>query len=198
MAVSPTDSELVSQALAGDQTAYRELVVRHGGAAFNLVVRLVQNRAAAEDLTQEAFIRAFERLATYDRARKFSSWFLQVAHHIAIDYLRRKRRDNVSLDALLDAGFPGPARDADSPHEEAERQALANGLEAALAQLRPEYRAAIVLHYQQGLGHADISGILGVPTGTVKTYLHRARKEMGAILVAAGWGPLETLKRTNP
>jgi len=193
--VSPTDSELVTQALGGGEAAYRELVARHATAALNLIARLVRDRALAEDLTQDAFIRAFERLATFDKSRNFSSWFLQVAHNVAVDYIRRKRVPSVSLDLLSAEGYE-PAADehrALSPHAEAERRELAQALERGLAVLRPEYRAAIVLHYQQGLGHADISAILGVPIGTVKTYLHRGRKEMADLLARQGWDKAETL-----
>jgi RNA polymerase sigma-70 factor (ECF subfamily) len=198
MGVSSTDSELVARALAGDQSAYRELVVSHNGPAFNLILRLVQNRALAEDLTQEAFIRAFERLATYDRDRQFSSWFLQVAHNVAIDYLRRKKIDTTSLDTLVASGFPADDELGESPEKYAERAAMTAAIDRGLARLRPEYRAAIVLHYQQGLGHAEISAVLRVPVGTIKTYLHRGRKELAEYLTAAGWGPVETLGPPNP
>lgn len=201
--MSPSDAELASQALAGSQPAFRELVTRYAAAAVNLIARMVQDRVLAEDLAQDAFIRAFQRLSSYDPQRKFSSWFLQVAHNVAIDHLRRKRLDTVSLDKLVADGHPGPADDParSSPAVYAERAAFASALEQALARIRPEHRNAIVLHYQEGLSHAEISAILGVPIGTVKTYLHRGRKELAALLSAQGWGPAgssETLERSHP
>lgn len=201
--MSPSDAELAEQALAGSQSAFRELVIRYAGAAVNLLARLVQDRALAEDLAQDAFVRAFQRLASYDPGRKFSSWFLQVAHNVGIDHLRRRRLDTVSLDQLVAAGHPGAVDEAanSSPALSAERAAFASALESALARIRPQHRSAIVLYYQEGLSHAEISTILGVPTGTVKTYLHRGRKELAALLSAQGWGPTEsaeTLARTRP
>jgi RNA polymerase sigma-70 factor (ECF subfamily) len=169
----------------------------------NFIARKVTDRALAEDLAQDAFLRAFKRLSSYDPQRKFSSWFLQVAHNVTIDHLRRKRLNMVSLDQLIESGHPGMADDPirSSPAAQADRTALAAALEEALARIRPEYRDAIILHYQEGLGHAEISGILGVPIGTVKTHLHRGRKELAARLSSKGWGPagsLETLRRPNP
>jgi RNA polymerase sigma-70 factor (ECF subfamily) len=201
--VSPSDAELASQALAGSQAAFRELVTRYAAVTVNVIARMVQDRALAEDLAQDAFIRAFQRLSSYDPQRKFSSWFLQVAHNVTIDHLRRKKLNTVSLDQLVENGHPGTADDAarSSPAVQADRTALASALERALARIRPEHRNAIILHYQEGLGHAEISAILGVPVGTVKTYLHRGRKELAELLSAQGWGPAgprETLGRLNP
>jgi len=188
--VEPTDAELARQALAGSQAAYQALVARYASAAVNLAARLVHDRALAEDLAQEAFVRAFARLSTFDPERRFSSWFFQVLHNVAVDFLRRKRIDTVSLDVLQADGYPGPpAARSSSPDAQAEQRSLADALAAALRRIRPEYREAIALKYQQDLGIDEIAGILGLPEGTVKTYLHRGRKELAAILSAEGWKP---------
>lgn len=186
-----SDAELARQALGGSQTAYGALVGRYASAAVNVAARLVNDRALAEELAQEAFVRAFSRLATYDPERRFSSWFFQILHNVSVDYLRRRRVETVSLDALLNSGYAGPADDdpASSPETEAERRALAAALADATGRLRHDFREAIVLKYQQGLSVNEIAEILGVPEGTVKTYLHRGRKELAAVLSAAGWGP---------
>jgi RNA polymerase sigma-70 factor (ECF subfamily) len=186
-----SDAELARQALAGSQAAYRALVARYAAPAVNTAARLVNDRALAEDIVQEAFVRAFARLRTYDPQRRFSAWFLQVLHNVAVDYLRRKRVETVSLDALQADGYPGPPADASasSPEAEMERGALAAALGDALSRIRSEYREAIILRYQQGLTVEEIADVLKAPEGTVKTYLHRARKELAAILSAAGWNP---------
>jgi RNA polymerase sigma-70 factor (ECF subfamily) len=191
--VPTSDAELARQALAGSQAAYSALVGRYASAAINVAARLVNDRAVAEELAQEAFIRAFARLRTYDHERRFSSWFFQILHNVSVDYLRRRRLDTISLDTLLTAGYAGPTDDdpASSPDIEAERRALTAALADALGHLRPEFREAVVLKYQQGLSVEEIAQILGIPEGTVKTYLHRARKELAVILSAAGWGPPE-------
>jgi len=191
--VPTSDAELARQALAGSQAAYSELVARYASPAVSVAARLVSDRALAEELAQEAFVRAFARLGTYDQKRRFSSWFFQILHNISIDYLRRRRVETISLDTLLTAGHPGPADDtpAASPEYEAEHRALAMALTEAISRLRHEFREAVVLKYQQGLSVDEIAAILGVPEGTVKTYLHRARKELAVILSAAGWGPAD-------
>jgi len=189
--VPPSDAELARQALAGSQAAYTALVGRYASAAVSVAARLVNDRAVAEELAQEAFVRAFARLRTYDPERRFSAWFFQVLHHVAVDHLRRRRLETVSLDALLADGYAGPSAShtSSSPEAEAERSALAAALGDALARIRPDYREAIILRYQQGLAVEEIADILEVPVGTVKTFLHRARKELAGMLSAAGWGP---------
>jgi RNA polymerase sigma-70 factor (ECF subfamily) len=189
--VRPTDAELASEALAGSQAAYRSLVARYAAGAVNLAARLVHDRALAEDLAQEAFVRAFARLGTYDRERRFSAWFFRILHNVTLDYLRRKRIDTVSLDGLQEAGYAGPESDAheSSPEAVAERRELTIALDRALPRIRPEYREALMLRYQQDLSIEEIAAILDVPDGTVKTYLHRGRKELAALMSAAGWGP---------
>lgn len=186
----PTDAELVRDALAGSQAAYRTLVTRYASAAVNVAARLVHDRAVAEELAQDAFVRAFARLDSYDPERKFSAWFFRVLHNLVIDHLRRRRVDTVSLDALTADGYQGPMdASTTSPEDELERRGLAVALEDALSRLRREYREVVVLRYQQGLTVEEIAEALGLPEGTVKTFLHRARKEMAGLLTAAGWKP---------
>jgi RNA polymerase sigma factor (sigma-70 family) len=190
--VSYTDAELVQQALAGSQPAYRDLVSRYATPAVNLATRMVRDRALAEDLAQEAFARAFERLATYDQQRRFVSWFFQILHNVTIDYLRRKHLPTVSLDDLQEAGALPPAAvsTADSPEAQAEQAALARALDFALARIRPEYREAVVLCYREELSVEEVAEIMSLPSGTVKTYLFRARKELAQILSAQGWSKI--------
>jgi RNA polymerase sigma factor (sigma-70 family) len=190
--VSYTDAELVQQALAGSQPAYHDLVSRYATPAVNLATRMVRDRALGEDLAQEAFARAFERLATYDQQRRFVSWFFQIVHNVTIDYLRRKHLPTVSLDDLQEAGALPPAAVSteDSPEARAEQAALARALDVALARIRPEYREAIVLCYREELSVEEVAEIMSLPSGTVKTYLFRARKELAQILSAQGWSKI--------
>jgi RNA polymerase sigma-70 factor (ECF subfamily) len=189
--VPTSDAELAKEALAGSEEASRELVARYASPAVNFVFRFVHDRALAEDLSQEGFLRVFQRLHTYDPERKFSSWFFQVLRNVTIDYLRLNRLATSSLDELTEAGYEGAAADrtSSSPEHLAENEALARALDHALTQIRPEYREVVVLRYQEGLTQPEISEILGLPSGTVKTYLHRARKELALILSSTGWGP---------
>lgn len=189
-----SDAELTCQALAGSQAAFSTLVGRYASAAVNVATRLVGDRAVAEELAQEAFVKAFARLATFDPDRRFSSWFFRILHNVSVDYLRQRRIKTTSLDALLTGGYAGPTdhHPSSSPETEAERRALAAALAKALGRLRVPFREAIILKYQQGLSVDEIAEVLSIPRGTVKTYLHRGRKELAVILSAAGWGRAES------
>ena len=186
--MSPTDAELAQQALGGSQAAYHQLTSRYATAAVNFAARLVRDRAVAEELAQEAFLRAFDRLASYDVSRKFSSWFFQIVHNITVDYLRRSRVETVSLDVLESTGHPAADTATSAPDEQAEQTALADALDKALTAVRPEYREAILLRYREDLSHHEIAEIMRLPIGTVKTYLHRARKELADVMSGLGWG----------
>jgi RNA polymerase sigma-70 factor, ECF subfamily len=190
VAVQRSDAELARDARSGSEAAYRELVARYATPAVNFTCRLVHDRALAEDLAQEGFLRVYQRLHTYDPERKFSSWFFQVLRNVTIDYLRVNRLPTASLDALQEEGHHIAAvdRESASPEELAGRGELASAIGAALSRVRPEYREVVVLRYQEGLTQPEIAEILGLPAGTVKTYLHRARKELAEILTGQGWG----------
>ena len=189
MSVAQSDADLAQDALSGSEAAYRELVTRYASPAVNFIYRIVGDRALAEDLAQEGFLRVYQRLDTYDPTRKFWSWFFQVLRNITIDYLRVHRLSTSSLDELEEEGNRGAAvdRESVSPEQAAEQGELAAAMTAALSRIRPEYRECVVLRYQEGLTHPEIAEILGLPAGTVKTYLHRARKELAEILVESGW-----------
>jgi len=199
--VTASDAELARDALAGSEAAYRELVTRYATPAVNFIFRIVRDRALAEDLAQEGFLRVYQRLKTFDPQRKFSSWFFQVLRNITIDYLRVNRLPTSSLDELAEEGVQGAAvdRDSRSPEQLAGQSELATAMTVALSRIRPEYREVVVLRYQEGLTQPEIAEILGLPSGTVKTYLHRARKELAGILSELGWGPgTETLSAEVP
>jgi RNA polymerase sigma-70 factor (ECF subfamily) len=181
------DAAIVGEALAGSQAAYRELVRRYQGPVLNLVAHMVRDRSEAEDLTQEVFVKAFARLGTYDTTRRFASWVFKIAHNHTIDHLRRVRPDTLSLDAGEHAELPAAA--IASPQELVERAEMADDLDRAVQRLRVEYREVILLRYQEDLPQDEIADVLGVPEGTVKTYLHRARKELAAAMMAKGWKP---------
>ena len=201
MSVTASDAELARDALAGSEAAYRELVTRYATPAVNFIFRIVRDRALAEDLAQEGFLRVYQRLKTFDPQRKFSSWFFQVLRNITIDYLRVNRLPTSSLDELAEEGVQGAAvdRDSRSPEQLAGQSELATAMTVALSRIRPEYREVVVLRYQEGLTQPEIAEILGLPSGTVKTYLHRARKELAGILAELGWGPgTETLSAEVP
>jgi RNA polymerase sigma-70 factor (ECF subfamily) len=198
------DAVLVASALRGSQAAWRELVVRFERPVYTLILRMVHDPAAAEDLAQEVFVKAFRHLATYDPERKLASWLFKIAHNSSIDHLRRAVVETVPLAAEKDEGGDFLAVLADTstegPLAAVERRAMARALERAIAGLRGEYREAVVLRYVEGLSYQEICDVLGLPLGTVKTNLHRARKELALAMTALGWGTpgTETLHPEAP
>lgn len=189
-----TDAHLVASALAGSQEAFRELVLRFERPVYSLIARMVNDPAAAEDLAQEAFVKAYRSLHTYDASRKLSSWLFKIAHNTTIDHLRRHAPETVSLEAPRDeegrGGLAAVLADGsvEDPAAAAERRDMARSLERAISRLRPEYREAVVLFYVEGATYQEICEVTGLPLGTVKTNLHRARKELAAEMAALGWG----------
>lgn len=188
-----TDAELVAGALKGSQDAYRELVKRFERPVYSLIVRMVQDPATAEDLAQEVFVKAFRRLNTYDPQWKFSSWLFKIAHNTTIDHLRRGTPETVPLEAEEDdrGSLSAVLADetAEDPRAAAERRDLGRSLDRAISSLRPEYRQAVLMFYAHGASYQDICEVTGLPLGTVKTNLHRARKELAQAMTSLGWGP---------
>ena len=188
--MAATDVELVRGALNGSEHAYRDIVLRYQRPVFGLVARVVRDPGRAEELAQDTFVKAFRALHTYDTTRKFSAWLLTIAHHVAIDEVRKGSLATVSLDDLTGPDAP-PMEIADrkgaTPAALAERTELATALKAAIGKLRPEYREIVNLRYEQELEYDEIADITGLPLGTVKSSLFRARKELAVEMEAMGW-----------
>ena len=110
--MTPSDAELVERALHGSQDAYRALMERHASAVFNVIARLVREPGVAEELAQDSFVKAFNALRSFDPAYKFINWILRIAHNTAIDHLRRRRPNTVSIDeeAAGAGGVRSPGR----------------------------------------------------------------------------------------
>jgi RNA polymerase sigma-70 factor (ECF subfamily) len=148
------------------------------------------DRALAEDLAQETFVKAYLKLSGFDSTRRLSSWLFRIAHNTAVDALRRSRLPTVSAGDARDPSEP----DADhlaapALPDPVETEALGQALDEAMAQLRPEYRAAVMLRYEEGLPFEDVAHVLGVPEATARSYVHRARKQLAARLAEGGWQP---------
>ena len=155
-----------------------------------LIARMTGDRALAEELAQDTFVKAFRHLAAFDTTRRLSSWLFRIAHNTALDALRRPRPRELSIDAVSPGtGVPQEELAADPVPDPVERKALGRAIETALGRLRPEFRAAIVLRYQEALSFDEIGRILGVPETTARSHVHRARKELTRRLSDAGWEP---------
>ena len=181
-----TDQEIVVLARAGEEAAYRELIRRYERPLFSLLYRMVRDRELAEDLAQEAFIKALNAIESYRPEYKFSSWIFKIANNTAIDHLRRRELDTLSLEGSPHAETPEAVEATalqigdrqESPLDAVEARELGGQIEQAIAQLRPEYRSCILLRHVEGRAYEEIAEILSLPLGTVKTYIHRARNEL--------------------
>ena len=185
-----TDQEVVEHALKGEEVAYRELLRRYQRPVFSLIYRMVRDRELAEDLAQETFVKVLNALDRYRCEYKFSSWVFKIANNAAIDHLRKKELDTLSLEGGPDATTPERVEattlqlgdQAESPLDELEARELGSQIERAIGRLRPEYRSCIILRHVEGRPYEEIAGIMDLPLGTVKTYIHRARAELKASL----------------
>jgi RNA polymerase sigma-70 factor (ECF subfamily) len=192
--VGASDQEVVAQAREGHEDAFRELVRRYQRPVFSLVYRMVRDRELAEDLAQETFVKVLNAIDSYKPAFKFSSWIFKIANNAAIDHLRRRELDTLSLEGAPDATTPDRVEattlqisdHAESALEELEARELGSAIERAIELLRPEYRSCILLRHVEGRSYEEIAEILDLPLGTVKTYIHRARAQLKQAL-----GPLK-------
>ncbi|HEV2175966.1 MAG TPA: RNA polymerase sigma factor [Terriglobia bacterium] len=178
------DPHVVKRCLAGEDSAWEELLRSHSRKVYNLCYRFTGRTSEAEDLTQEVFIKIFQTLRSYDALQgSFSTWLNRVARNHLVDHYRRTRKDRVtsSLDDEA-AGVeqkPSPDEHPLARLEARERQEL---LQAALDRLSPDMREAVVLRDFQDLDYVEIAQVLGVPEGTVKSRINRGRLELARVL----------------
>jgi RNA polymerase sigma-70 factor (ECF subfamily) len=171
--------------MAGSQSAFEQILRRFQRPVLSFILRMTGDPALAEDLAQETFVKAFRSLAAFDSSRRLSSWLFRIAHNTTVDALRRRKTPTVALDSD-EAPIDPPAPATVDP---VERRALSQALQAALARLRPDQRAAVVLRYEDGLGFEEIGRVLGMPAATARSHVHRARKELARLMTEAGWTP---------
>lgn len=181
-----SDQEVVERARNGKESAFRELIRRYERPVFSLIFRLVRDRERAEDLAQDTFIKVLNALDRYDPSFKFSSWIFKIAHNTALDDLRRKHPETLSIDGSphaatsdeLEATVLTPVSVDETPEDFTSSREIGTHIEEAIGRLRVEYRTAILLCHVEGRPYEEVARIMNVPLGTVKTYIHRARNEL--------------------
>ena len=180
------DARLVARATAGDQGAFRQLFEAYSPLIFRIVQRMVDDREDAAEVTQDVFVRAFQRLGSLRDGQAFYAWITRLAVNMAHDHLRRRRPPALSLNA------PPPGMDesaewqlpSDDPDSEERLLAgeLSEHVQRALLALSPDHRIVVVLHHLEAMPVEKIAEILRVPEGTVKSRLSRARVELRRLL----------------
>lgn len=178
------DAELVRRCRAGDNAAWESIVRSQTRRLYNLCYRFTGQRQEAEDLTQEVFLRVFRTLDSYDPGQgALAVWMHRVARNLLIDHYRatRKQRLAVSLEDELPR-LEEKASAAPPPDRAVALRELSATLQQALVRLSPELREAVILRDLQELDYREISRVLDIPEGTVKSRINRGRAELGKIL----------------
>lgn len=179
------DIRLVERAKNGDQSAYAELMNRYREAIYHMLLKMVNNANDSEDLTIEAFSKAFKNLDQYTPNFAFSTWLFKIATNNCIDFIRKKRIDHISLDRengekdnisyTIHAGIP-------DPEEDLIKKQKARILRSVVNTLKPRYRKLVELRYFNEFSYDEIAKELDLPLGTVKAQLFRARELLYNIL----------------
>jgi RNA polymerase sigma-70 factor (ECF subfamily) len=176
----PTDEDLVVGVLAGDESAYGRLVTRYRDYVYTIAVRIVGDESDAEDVAQETFVRAYRALPKFRGDSKFSSWLYRIATNRALTHLKRRRRRGSVVD--VDAGPHVEAEagrsevgESPGPDELVIGEEFRRQVRAAVLRLPEQYRVVVTLFYLEERSYKEVAAILGIPMGTLKTHLHRAR-----------------------
>lgn len=164
---------------AGTPLGWEEIVTEHSDRVFRLAYRLTGNRHDAEDLTQEVFVRVFRSLDSYTPGT-FEGWLHRITTNLFLDQARRRQR--IRFDALSDERAGQMASDSPSPDSAYSDRTFDDDVEAALATLPPDFRAAVVLCDVEGLSYEEIASIMDAKLGTVRSRIHRGRAMLRAAL----------------
>jgi RNA polymerase sigma-70 factor (ECF subfamily) len=174
------DSHLIEEALKGDDRAYKRLMAKYHDAIFNFVSRMVHDREQVDDLTQEAFIKAFSSLKNFNEEFAFSTWLYKIATNNCIDYIRKKKLQMYSIDKPIeskDSDFtfelPDDSAEADEGLITTQRAAMLRG---AINKLPERYRRVIQMRHVEEKSYEEIADLLDLPIGTVKAHIFRARE----------------------
>lgn len=179
------DYKLVKLAIAGDEKAYAELLDRYRDAIYYMLLKMVNNKSDAEDLTIEAFGKAFKNIAQYTPNYAFSTWLFKISTNNCIDFIRKKKANLVSLDHTTDdqENITTPLQsDTPDPEEDmikSQRMALTRSV---VEKLKPRYKTLVELRYFKEYSYEEIANELNLPLGTVKAQLFRARELLFNIL----------------
>lgn len=184
-----TDEELASKAAGGDREAFAELVQRYEKPIFAFAFRMIGSREDARDLAQEAFLKAFRALATFKENSRFSPWIYAITNNLCIDFLRRKGRNNLSLEQPLPEGGERQIGGGLDPSRSLERKETQLLVQQALDFLPVKFKNVLVLRHMQELSYEEIAQALGISVSLVKTHLFRAREALRKqIIVLEGGG----------
>lgn len=180
------DIALIDEALSGKQSSYEKLMKKYYQMIYNLVYRMISKKEDVEDLTQEAFIKAFNSLQNFDKQFAFSTWRFKIATNNAIDYLRKKKLYTFSIDKEIQADdsdykFEIPDHE-NKPDKHILDDQLKQIINEAIETLPPKYKSVIVLRHKEEKEYEEIAKELKIPLGTVKAHIFRGRELLNKYL----------------
>ena len=181
---APPDQTLIDQCLAGRREAFGQLVERYQHRLYHGLLHALGSAEDAQDIAQEAFVNAFEKLSSFKGQAAFYSWLFRIALNAAVSARRKTRRMSVSVDSRRDENGleptdENPSNEPSYAMDVSDRQRL---VQRALAELSEEFRTALVLKEIEGMSYEEIAEVMEVPLGTVRSRIHRARLELRAKL----------------
>ena len=183
--MNPDDRRLITETLNGRPAAFGELVRRYQDRLYNAVLRLLNHPDDTLDVVQDAFVNAYQSLGSFKGDAEFYTWMYRIAFNVAISHKRKRRRALVSLEAGRHgepAIDPADPSDDTRPGAAMERAEEGAALQAGLARLSAEHRTVLVLKDIEGMKYEQMAEVLGVPVGTIRSRLHRARLELRELL----------------
>lgn len=178
--------KIIESCLLGNTQMFSRLIDNYKNMVYNLAYRMSNNSQEAEDISQEAFLRAYQSLTRFNPSYKFSTWLYQITLNIIRDRFKKKGLNYVSLDTPIKTDdsefYPQPLDSTNDPEQIVARQEDARAVQQAINSLSLKYREVLVLRHLQDLSYIEISNILKLPQGTVKVRLYRAREQLRKIL----------------
>jgi RNA polymerase sigma-70 factor (ECF subfamily) len=181
--VTQRERELVERARRGDRAAFGSLVELHRERAYSAALSLLRDHEEARDLSQEAFVRAFQALDRFDPARPFFPWYYRILRNRCLNHLKRHGpRRKVSLDAMCEEDHLQFEARTEDPVRSIQAEQMSRHLRAAIGRLKPEFREIIVLYHFEEMSYRDIADSLRIPIGTVMSRLFHARRALAQLM----------------
>lgn len=190
--MKPTDRELVDRARDGDASAFGELVKKHQQRIHRLAIHMLRDRAEAEDVTQETFIRAYQALARFDGRSEPYTWFYRITINLSLNRIRSRKSRKTTHDTddpRLDSFMVDQKPASSDPGATAQRQEMYSALTKGIDGLSDTLRTTLILVCIDGRSHEDVAAILGAPEGTIAWRVHEARRKLREFMQARGFDP---------
>jgi len=185
-----TEKDLIQKAKSGDQDAFEQLVLAHQNKVYTICVHMVTDREEAADLAQEAFLKDWRNLSSFQGESSFATWMYRLTTNVCLDYLRKQsRRQNISTAVSLDdedSGWTEPADHSQDPQVHLEREERKRALTRALQELPEHHRRPLIMREVSGMSYQEIADALDTDLGTIKSRIARARERLRKILLRDG------------